>query len=237
MLEAIDISKSFPVYGAKRKERIYPLRCVTLRVGDGQKIGILGKSGEGKSTIARIMCGFEKPDSGNVLLDGKPLFDNKNRYDTKRGIAIQIIPQHPYQSLDPTQKVGSAVEETLLVSKKAKSRKEARAAAQSLFDKVLLERELYFRLPSQLSGGQAQRVAIARALALDTKVLILDEATSMLDISSQAQIIELLERIIKENNLSVILISHDESLVQTFADESYRLTDGNFVPYTEEDQQ
>lgn len=230
MLKAVNISKTFRLHeaGSNNTSTVSPLRGADFQMSKGEKTGIIGKSGEGKSTFARILCGFTPPDSGNVYYEGKPLFDSRNRYDRKTGAAIQLISQQPYQSLDPMQRVGSSVIEALLASKREKNRKEAKLTAEELFETVWLTKDVMSRLPSQLSGGQVQRVAIARALAVNPSVLISDEATAMLDISSQAQIISLLNELVSTKKLSVLFISHDESLVKAFTNKRYILNNGTF---------
>ena len=227
MLEIIDLSKSFVVGDKKSKTSIYPLISVSFIIDNGKKIGLVGKSGEGKSTLANILCGIEKPDGGRVLLDGQSLFDGKNRYDKKTGVKVQLIPQKPLLALDPTQRIGSAIKETLVFSKTAKRGKDAQEKALRLFDVVGLERTLFSRLPVHLSGGQAQRAVIARALATDPQILVCDESTSMLDAATQKNIVELLDALVKERGVSLLFISHDVALVKNFCDETYEIKDGN----------
>ena len=226
MFEIIDLSKSFVVGDKKSKSSVYPLKSVSLTIDNGKKIGLVGKSGEGKSTLANILCGIEKPDGGSALLDGQSLFDGKNRYDKKTGVKVQLIPQKPLLALDPTQRMGSAIKETLVFSKAAKRGKDAQEKALRLFDVVGLERTLFSRLPVHLSGGQAQRAVIARALATNPQILVCDESTSMLDAATQKNIIELLDGLVKERGVSLLFISHDVALVKNFCDETYLLEDG-----------
>lgn len=223
MLNADNLSKSFAL---SHKKVCTPLVDASFYIGEGEKVGILGKSGEGKTTIARILCGLTPPDGGNVYIDGAPLYDVKKRYNRDVGKTVQLVPQHPYASLDPVQPVGKAVAEALRVAKRAANRTEAERLTAELLEKVGLEQDIAKRTPAQISGGQAQRIAIARALAVRPSVLISDEATSMLDISSQAQIVALLDSLVKTEKLSVLFISHDESLVEAFTTRHYRLTDG-----------
>ena len=227
MLEVLNVSKSFTIGKGKAKSTVEPLVNVSLTIENGKKIGLVGKSGAGKSTLANIICGLVAPSQGQVLLDGKSLYSEKNKYDKKAGIAVQLIPQKPALALDPTQRVGSAVKEALVAFKRAKRGKDATDKMLQLFDVVGLERTLASRLPVHLSGGQAQRVVIARALALEPQILVCDESTSMLDATTQKNIVELLDSLVKERGLSVLFISHDTRLVDRFCDEVYYIKDGN----------
>ncbi len=226
MLEVVNVSKTFSVGKGKTQSNVYPLKNVSLTVENGKKVGIVGKSGEGKSTLANIVCGLVVPSEGRVLIDGQPLWSEKNRYDKKVGMAIQLIPQKPLLALDPSQRIGSAIREALVFSKRAKFGKDAKEKAMGLFDEVGLERTLTKRLPVHLSGGQAQRAVIARALALNPKILVCDESTSMLDPTTQKSIVELLDKLVKEKNISLLFISHDMRLVDDFCDEAFEIKDG-----------
>lgn len=233
MLTADNVSKSFKLPGGGICS---PLKGVSLVVGEGEKVAVVGKSGEGKSTLARIICGLTPPDGGNVYVDGKPLFDAKRRYDRVTGKTVQVVPQHPFASLDPVQPVGRAIAEALRVSRRAADRSQAKRMTEELLECVQLEKDIATRVPAQISGGQAQRIAIARALAVNPSVLISDEATAMLDVSSQAQILALLDTLVITRKLSVLFISHDEAVVEAFADRRYRLTDGILCEIVKETQ-
>ena len=226
MLEVVNVSKTFSVGKGKTQSSVYPLKNVSLTIGNGKKIGLVGKSGEGKSTLANILCGVLNLDEGQVYLDGKPLYSSKNKYDKKEGIKVQLIPQKPLLALDPSQRIGSAIREALVFSKRAKFGKDAKEKAMSLFDEVGLERTLAKRLPVHLSGGQAQRVVIARALAVKPQILVCDECTSMLDATTENNVVELLDSLVKNRGISLLFISHDEKRVADFCDEIYRLDDG-----------
>ena len=161
------------------------------------------------------------------MLDGKPLFSEKNKYDKHAGRAVQLIPQKPLLALDPTERIGSAVKEALVFSKLAKRGSDAKNKTTELFDVVGLERTLLKRLPIHLSGGQAQRAVIARALALNPEILVSDESTSMLDPTTQQNIVALLGSLVKEKGVSLLFISHDMRLVREFSDKVYLIKDGN----------
>ena len=217
MLEVTGLTKS---YGGKGI-----LNGVSLHVNEGELVSIMGPSGEGKSTIARIICGTVKADGGDVSMSGQPIF-SKGKFRPEFRRLIQLIPQQPFASLDPRQTVGDAIAEPLLYYKLVSGKKEARQKAQELLKRVLLSPSLYDRRPGELSGGQAQRVLIARSLTVSPKLLIADEATSMLDVSSQAQIVSILREIVKASGISILFISHDTALVKAISSRIYRLESG-----------
>jgi len=231
MLEVKNVTKTFRRPGSKTLEK--PLDGVSFTVGEGEIVGLAGKSGEGKSTIARLLCGTLKPDSGSASFGGEPLFDEAG-YNRRAGFRIQIIPQQPFSALDPKQRLGDAVIEPMLCHKLVRSRSEAQAEVKRLFADVLLDEELLARTPSQVSGGQAQRVSIARVLAVGPKLLIADEATSMLDMVAQAQIIGILRSLVKSKGISIILISHDPELVAAVCNRRYLLSGGKLNEIGEE---
>lgn len=227
MIEVLNVSKTFVTGKGKNQTRVQPLKDVSLSIQNGEIVGLVGKSGEGKSTLANILCGLITPDEGQVLLDGQPLFSEKNKYDKHAGRAVQLIPQKPLLALDPTERIGSAVKEALVFSKLAKRGSDAKNKTTELFDVVGLERTLLKRLPIHLSGGQAQRAVIARALALNPEILVSDESTSMLDPTTQQNIVALLGALVKEKGVSLLFISHDMRLVREFSDKVYLIKDGN----------
>ena len=218
LLNASGLSKSF---GKKTV-----LSDVSFSVNEHEIVSLMGVSGEGKSTLARILCGTVKPDSGVVTYRGETLIGAGIPYNPEFRKGVQMIPQQPFAALDPRQKVGDAIAEPLLFHKIVSSRAEARKKVSELLEKVWLEPVHYDRRPRELSGGQAQRVLIARSLTVSPRLLIADEATSMLDVSSQAQIIQILKTLIAEDGLSIILISHDRQLVDSISDRNYMLTEG-----------
>lgn len=198
-------------------------------VAPSELISIVGPSGEGKSTIARILCGTVKPDAGAVCFENQPIFAKNGAYNGDFHRKIQLIPQQPFASLDPRQRVGAAICEPLLHHKMADGKAGAKKRALELMAQMQLDAALYDRRPGELSGGQAQRVLIARALTVSPRLLIADEATSMLDMTSQAQIIRIFKQLIDQRQLSVLLISHDWPLVQSISDRIYRLSDGKLL--------
>ena len=164
------------------------LQNVSLEIPDNQICGVFGKSGIGKSTLAKILCGVCPPDAGRILLDNRCLVSNDRPYDRRLGISIQMVYQQPYATLDPRQKIGSGFRELIRYHRFAPKGKE-QALTEEILTKVGLEPQILAHLPHQISGGEAQRVAIARCLLFQPRLLILDEATSMLDVSTQANVL------------------------------------------------
>ena len=196
------------------------LQNVSLEIPDNQICGVFGKSGIGKSTLAKILCGVCPPDAGRILLDNRCLVSNDRPYDRRLGISIQMVYQQPYATLDPRQKIGSGFRELILYHRFAPKGKE-QALTEEILAKVGLEPQILAHLPHQISGGEAQRVAIARCLLFQPRLLILDEATSMLDVSTQANVLGVVRRLMHANGGSILLISHDEGLVNSICDQIY----------------
>ena len=211
MLKVSHISKTF-TGGIIKKTRVEAVKDVSFTVQDGKTFGIVGNSGCGKSTIANMLLSLIKPDSGTIEIDG----------------TIQIIFQHPETSLDPAKKIGYSLEEPMIIHRmydKAGRKKRVK----ELLDLVDLGEELLDRYPHQISGGEAQRIMIARALSLDPKILILDEPTSMLDVSVQAQVMTLLKELQKKLGLSYLFISHDLNVVYQLCDTVLVMKQGRIV--------
>lgn len=209
----------------KRYGGRWVLDGASLHVEAGELVSIVGASGSGKSTLARILCGAVRPDGGEALLDGVPLLPGGRFHPALRRL-VQLIPQQPYASLDPRQRVGDAIAEPLLCHGLARGRRDAAAQARRLMERARLDPALFDRRPGELSGGQAQRVLIARSLGVQPRLLIADEATSMLDVTAQAQIARLLQDLAVQDGVSVLHISHDRPLVDAISDRVYAMRDG-----------
>lgn len=197
------------------------LQDVSLNIPDGSIIGMSGASGIGKSTLAKILCGVTAPDAGAVFLDGKLLVSQKEAYDRKRGLAIQMVYQQPYATLDPAQKIGAGLRELISYHRLAENKKAAETLIADILVQMQLPAKILAHLPRQISGGEAQRVALARCLLLRPKLLILDEATSMLDVSTQANLLALVKAQMLPNGGSVLFISHDRALTDFYCDVVY----------------
>jgi oligopeptide transport system ATP-binding protein len=203
---------------------------VSFRLPRGRSLAIVGESGSGKTTIARMIVGLERPTSGAIAACGhdrsRPARSTRDR--RRRGQEVQIVFQDPYTSLDPRQTAEATIDEVLRLHHGwPADRRQARTA--ELTDLVGLDTRQSRALPRSLSGGQRQRVAIARALAAEPAVLILDESVAALDVSIQAQVLNLLADIRDETHVSYILISHDLAVVRQLTDEAIVLHRGQVV--------
>ena len=203
------------------------LQDVSMTIPDGSIIGVSGASGIGKSTLAKILCGVTAPDAGAVFLDGKLLVSPKEAYDRKCGLAIQMVYQQPYATLDPSQKIGVGLRELISYHRLTKNRQETEKLIADILAQMQLPTKILAHLPRQISGGEAQRVALARTLLLRPKLLILDEATSMLDVSTQANLLALVKAQTIPNGGSVLFISHDRALTDHYCDMVYVFDEGH----------
>ncbi len=201
-----------------RKQPIRAVDGVDLRLASGETLGIVGESGSGKSTLGRCVLRLLKPDSGSVLFDGQELTALRGRALRRKRKDMQMVFQDPYTSLDPHLTIADLLTEPLLLHFSL-SRKEREHRVLELLDSVGLGSPRYLRRhPSEFSGGQRQRISIARALAVEPKMIICDEAVSALDVSTQAEIINLLKGIQRKTGVAYLFISHDLSVVRHISD-------------------
>jgi ABC-type glutathione transport system ATPase component len=202
---------------------------VSFDVPHGGSVAIVGESGSGKTTVAKILVGLERATSGKIEIDGKDWStpSKTSRARRERAKYLQIVFQDPYSSLDPRQSIKSALREALFVSGKPSDQLEKLAV--ELADLVGLPSRVHDARPAQLSGGQRQRAAIARALAAQPQGLILDESVAALDVSIQAQILNLLTDIREQTGIAYLLVSHDLAVVRYFADDVIVMKGGQVV--------
>lgn len=190
---------------------------VNIHICKGETVGIAGESGCGKSTLGKILAGLINPERGEVLFNGAPITSlSPSEYALFRR-KTQMIFQDPFSSLNPRMRIGDIIEEPLLIAGNGSSQSR-RIKVENIIEKVGLTPEQANRFPHEFSGGQRQRIGIARALAATPEILIADEPVSSLDISIQAQIINLLQEMKKEFNLSMVIISHDLSVLRHICD-------------------
>jgi peptide/nickel transport system ATP-binding protein len=199
---------------------------VSLAVRGAESVGVVGESGSGKTTLGRLLVGALHPTRGTVLVEGRP-WAAIGRRDPRRR-RVQMIFQDPYGSLNPWRTPVDAVAEVIRVWDRLPARR-AQARAEDLLAEVGLAEDAMRRRPRKLSGGQCQRVGIARALAADPEVLVADEPTSSLDVSVQAQILNLLRRLRERRGLALVLISHDLSVVRYATDRAIVMYGGRVV--------
>ena len=203
------------LFSAKKENHV--LHHVDLEIYNNETLALVGESGCGKTTLGRIILGLEKPTDGNILFEGENIFSKKEVKKEMRK-NMQMVFQDPYASLDPKMKVEEILMEPLLANKVYANKKEARKKVKELLEIVGLNETHMKRYPYQFSGGQRQRIGIARALALEPAFIACDEPVSALDVSVQAQILNLLKEIQKNRNLSLLFISHDLGVVRYIAD-------------------
>jgi dipeptide transport system ATP-binding protein len=220
VLLARDLTRHYPVRrGVFRSDAV--LKAVdgaSFALRRGRTLAVVGESGSGKSTLARLVTMIEEPTAGSLNILGKEIAGASRETRKSLRRSVQIVFQNPYGSLNPRQKIGAALEEPLLVNTTL-SRSERREKAEAMMAAVGLLPEHFHRYPHMFSGGQRQRIAIARALMLDPAILVLDEPVSALDVSIQAQILNLLTDLQDTLDLAYLFISHDLSIVRHLADE------------------
>ena len=208
-----------------KRKKLSAVEDVSFSVFKGDSVAIVGESGSGKTTIAKIINGLEYPDSGEILINNSPI----NKIDLfERARLIQPIFQDPYSTLNPNHTIGYVISRPLIIQKRFSS-KEIYQNAIKMLKLVELPDTFFYRFPNQLSGGQRQRVSIARALILEPQLLICDEPTSALDVTIQDQILDLLENLKKKLSITIIIISHDISVVKYLSKRILVIKDGKIV--------
>ena len=220
MLEVRDIRRDYELPGGlfKPKKIIHAVKGVSFALERGKTLAIVGESGCGKSTLARMLTFIDEPTGGDLIIDGKKTDTRPGHLTKEMRQKVQIVFQNPYGSLNPRQKIGDVLGEPLLINTDMSSA-ERRDRANEMLVKVGLGPEHFNRYPHMFSGGQRQRIAIARALMLNPKLLVADEPVSALDLSVQAQVLNLLADLQDEFGLTYVFISHDLSVVRYIADE------------------
>lgn len=222
LLQVTDLVKHFPIkQGIVFKRTIGHVQAVdgvSFELRQGETLGLVGESGSGKSTVARTLLRLHEPTSGQAMFGGRDLFGLSRSEMRKMRREIQIIFQDPYASLNPRMTVRDIITEGWKVHGDVVPKNQREQRATELLERVGLNPNHINRYPHQFSGGQRQRIGVARALALEPKIIVADEPVSALDVSVQAQVINLLEEIQEEFNLSYIFIAHDLSVVRHISD-------------------
>jgi oligopeptide/dipeptide ABC transporter ATP-binding protein len=219
LLEVRGLKRHFPTGGEiwKRSRKVKAVDGVDLAIMPGETLGLVGESGCGKTTLGRLIARLEEPTEGDILFEGNPITGISDRELRSIRRSIQIIFQNPFSSLNPRMRVRDILEEPLIIHRMGNSAARQRRVMQ-LLDMVGLRKEYADRYPHEFSGGQRQRIGIARALTLGPKLVICDEPVSALDVSIQAQIINLLKDLQEEFGLAYLFISHDLRVVEHISD-------------------
>ncbi len=237
VLEARNIVRDYHVPGGlfSKGRTVHAVKGVSFTVEKGKTLAIVGESGCGKSTLARILTLIDPATSGDLLIQGRKVDIAKGDLTKDLRREVQIVFQNPYGSLNPRQKIGDALTTPLVIQGNVPA-DERRERAMTMLKKVGLGEEHYNRYPHMFSGGQRQRIAIARALMLNPSLLVLDEPVSALDLSVQAQVLNLLADLQDEFNLTYVFISHDLSVVRYIADEVMVMYFGEAVEHGTRDE-
>lgn len=221
LLEIKNLKKNFQVKGKPpggKKAVLHALQEINLEIYEGEILGVIGESGCGKSTLGRCLVGLHNPTAGDILFEGKSIQKISSRDKLNLCKNIQMIFQDPYSSLDPRHTAADSVSEPMIVHKTVKGKSELEKRVLELFLQVGLDVQHMNRYPHEFSGGQRQRLNVARAISINPKLIICDEPVSALDVSIQAQIINLLKALQKKYNLTYVFISHDLSVVKYVSD-------------------
>lgn len=221
IMQVRNLSKNFTIRSKKLlegKKTLHALTDVTFNLYEGETLGIIGESGCGKSTLGRCLVQLHQPSTGTITYRDKDLHDLKGEEKKQARKDIQMIFQDPYSSLDPLKTAESAIGEAIRVHKIAGTREEAHALVLKYMQEVGLDIQHLERFPHEFSGGQRQRINIARALSIKPRVIVCDEPVSALDVSIQAQVINLFKRLQKAYNLTYVFISHDLGIIKYISD-------------------
>ena len=220
LMEAHDVRRHYTIGGGLfgKKALVKAVDGVSFSLSQGKTLAVVGESGCGKSTLARVATLLETPTEGELWIDGKATMGVSGAALRHLRLSVQMVFQNPYGSLNPRKTVGSILEEPLAINSRGNAA-ERQEAARAMMAKVGLRQDHYGRYPHMFSGGQRQRIAIARALMLRPRVVVADEPVSALDVSIQAQVLNLMMDLQEEFRLAYLFISHDLSVVRHIADE------------------
>ncbi|XCP84699.1 ABC transporter ATP-binding protein [Roseburia hominis] len=237
LLEIQNLKKTYPIYGKMGKlftpkEHMYAVDNMSLFIEEGETYGLVGESGCGKSTTGRAIVGLTKVDSGSIFYGGKDICKLSEKEFRPLRQELQMVFQNTLSALNPRQRIGDILEDILLIHGMHDAAKRREQVIMTL-QRVGLSEEHYFRFPHELSGGQVQRLGIASALIIQPKLIVCDEPVSALDVSVQAQILNMLMKLKKELGLSLLFISHDIGVVRFISDRVGVMYLGSLVEETD----
>ena len=237
IIDVVGLKKYFPVKKGvlEKQEWLKAVDGIDFSVRKGSVFSLVGESGSGKSTVARLILRLTPPTSGNIFFQGKDILTLKKTSLREFRKSVQIIFQDPFASLNPRMTVFNTISEPLKIHNLAK-RSDLKESVVNLLQSVGLQADVLNRYPHEFSGGQRQRICIARALAVSPDVIIADEPLSALDVSIQAQILNILQGLKRESNISFLFISHELRVVQYFSDEIGVMYLGKIVEYAKTDK-
>ncbi|MCE8424523.1 MAG: ABC transporter ATP-binding protein [Candidatus Methanoperedens sp.] len=238
LIEIQNLRKYYHVYHgffSKKNDEVKAVDGISFSIRDGETLGLAGESGCGKSTLGRTVLKLEEPDSGKILFRGSDITNSRKDQLKEFRKECQIIFQDPKSSLDPRMTAGNSIEEALVIHNIGK-REKRESIVRELLLKVGLEPDFITRYPHELSGGQQQRIGIARALAVNPKLIVADEPVSALDVSVQAQILNLLMELKKELKLSYLFIAHNLYVIRYISDRVAIMYLGKIVELADKDE-
>jgi peptide/nickel transport system ATP-binding protein/oligopeptide transport system ATP-binding protein len=239
LMEVRDLYKHFPIHAGFFRRQIGAVKAVdgiSFDVIRGETLGLVGESGCGKSTTARLLLRLMDPTGGSINFNGREISTIKGGELKSLRREMQMIFQDPYSSLNPRKTVGTIISDPFIIHGIKQTKAERKATVQGLMDTVGLNPEHYNRYPHEFSGGQRQRIGVARALALKPKVIVADEPVSALDVSIQAQVLNLLRDLQRDLGLTLIFIAHDLSVVRHMCDRVAVMYLGRIVELASSDQ-
>ncbi len=237
LIEAVDLCRHYDASRGpfRQAAKVKALDGVSFNLQSGKTLAIVGESGCGKSTLARQITMIERPTSGEMIFEGADLANASDQERKKAQENVQMIFQNPFGSLNPRKNIGDIIGEPLVINRHM-DREQREKKVRAMMNKVGLRPEHYGRYPHMFSGGQRQRIAVARSLMLDPKLVVADEPVSALDVSVQAQVLNLMMDLQQEMNLAYLFISHDLSVVRHIADSVMVMYLGKVVEYGSRDQ-
>jgi oligopeptide transport system ATP-binding protein len=234
LLRVENLTKTYPSpdSGFGKRKRIQAVTDVSLTIDEGETLGLVGESGSGKSTLGRIIVGLEKPDSGEVYFRGRNIAEVKGKEKKQLRTDLQIVFQDPWASLNPRKRIYDTLSAPMLFHRFA-TKENVEEKILDLLNKVGLSSDAAQRYPHEFSGGQRQRIGIARALALQPKLIVADEPVSALDVSIRAQILNLLDELQEELNLTLLFIAHGLASIKYLSDRIAVMYCGRIVEIAE----